>query len=88
VFTHLWKLLLSSVPRMPSSRRRVVWVLCAGASAVFKDCQYALAAGVSTIVAHLRVGTGQQLAETARREQRQRRHVNAVEVLQRCCSLW
>jgi hypothetical protein len=30
-FTHLlWMVPLSSVPRMPSSRRRVVWLVCAG----------------------------------------------------------
>jgi hypothetical protein len=29
-FTHLlWMVPLSSVPRMPSSRRRVVWLICA-----------------------------------------------------------
>jgi hypothetical protein len=49
--THLlWRLLLSSVPRMPSSRRRADWLVCAVVGAVFKNGQSGrptLAAGVS-----------------------------------------
>jgi len=83
-FTHLlWRLQLSSVPRMPSSRRRVVWLICAVGGAAFKECQPALAASMGTGFAHLCARAGHPLAETARREQRQSWHLNIKEILQR-----
>jgi hypothetical protein len=47
-FTHLlWRLLLSSVPRMPSSRRRTDWLVCVAVGAIFKDGQHTLAASIN-----------------------------------------